>query len=448
MRPSPTAVAMTLAPFGSSAITSCRRRGAFPDAENAIADDAEHGGDRDQGGHTGDQHQPAHFGDDARGLGIEWLFVVRQDAIDLMQDAAAKPSRRRRGGRRAARPRACRAHSGAVALAAQGADPRRRRSRSTARTIRDPRPSRQRRRQRHGRRCRRRSRPSPRARAIPLNIVYEDDELIVIDKPAGLVVHPARRPRQRHAGQRADRALRRQPVRHRRGEAAGHRAPARQGHQRPDGGGQDRRARTARSARSSPTRPTGRSSAATSLWSGARPARPRGTIDAPLDRHPHARDKRPCARAAASHDALASAGALRRRRTASRSRACSPARWRPAAPTRSGCIWPISAIRSWATRPTAPASRPRPACFPGGARRAGSARPPGAACLSTCALSIPISGEVLEFRSELPADLRRLRDALSRRLHFRPQPEPHLIDIKTAENEKPGSNRNAGRFRR
>lgn len=30
----------------------------------------------------------------------------------------------------------------------------------------------------------------PRAQAIPLNVVYEDDALIVIDKPAGLVVHP------------------------------------------------------------------------------------------------------------------------------------------------------------------------------------------------------------------------------------------------------------------
>ena len=27
--------------------------------------------------------------------------------------------------------------------------------------------------------------------AIPLAVVYEDDELIVIDKPAGMVVHPA-----------------------------------------------------------------------------------------------------------------------------------------------------------------------------------------------------------------------------------------------------------------
>ncbi len=32
---------------------------------------------------------------------------------------------------------------------------------------------------------------TPLGEAIPLTIVYEDDELIVIDKPAGLVVHPA-----------------------------------------------------------------------------------------------------------------------------------------------------------------------------------------------------------------------------------------------------------------
>jgi 23S rRNA pseudouridine1911/1915/1917 synthase len=31
----------------------------------------------------------------------------------------------------------------------------------------------------------------PEAEAIPLAVVYEDDQLIVIDKPAGLVVHPA-----------------------------------------------------------------------------------------------------------------------------------------------------------------------------------------------------------------------------------------------------------------
>jgi len=31
----------------------------------------------------------------------------------------------------------------------------------------------------------------PEGEAIPLSVVYEDDDLIVIDKPAGLVVHPA-----------------------------------------------------------------------------------------------------------------------------------------------------------------------------------------------------------------------------------------------------------------
>jgi len=33
--------------------------------------------------------------------------------------------------------------------------------------------------------------PEPQGEAIALNVVYEDDDLIVIDKPAGLVVHPA-----------------------------------------------------------------------------------------------------------------------------------------------------------------------------------------------------------------------------------------------------------------
>jgi 23S rRNA pseudouridine1911/1915/1917 synthase len=33
--------------------------------------------------------------------------------------------------------------------------------------------------------------PGPKGQDIPLHIVYEDNDLIVIDKPAGLVVHPA-----------------------------------------------------------------------------------------------------------------------------------------------------------------------------------------------------------------------------------------------------------------
>jgi 23S rRNA pseudouridine1911/1915/1917 synthase len=33
--------------------------------------------------------------------------------------------------------------------------------------------------------------PVPRPEALPLSIVYQDRDLIVIDKPAGMVVHPA-----------------------------------------------------------------------------------------------------------------------------------------------------------------------------------------------------------------------------------------------------------------
>ncbi len=32
--------------------------------------------------------------------------------------------------------------------------------------------------------------PAAPAEAIPLMVVYEDDDLMVIDKPAGMVVHP------------------------------------------------------------------------------------------------------------------------------------------------------------------------------------------------------------------------------------------------------------------
>ena len=44
---------------------------------------------------------------------------------------------------------------------------------------------------------------------LPLAVVYEDEHLIVIDKPAGLVVHPAPGHADGHAGQRADPPLRR-----------------------------------------------------------------------------------------------------------------------------------------------------------------------------------------------------------------------------------------------
>ena len=90
--------------------------------------------------------------------------------------------------------------------------------------------------------CRRRAPATPQPQAIPFTILYEDADLIVLDKPAGLVVHPAPGNQDgtlvnallAHCGE--------QSAGHRRRAAAGDRPPARQGHLRRHGGGQDRAA--------------------------------------------------------------------------------------------------------------------------------------------------------------------------------------------------------------
>ena len=74
------------------------------------------------------------------------------------------------------------------------------------------------------RRRRPRRRRSPRPSRC--TVLYEDAHLIVIDKPAGLVVHPAAGHAARHAGQRAAAPLPR-PRGHRRRAPARHRPPPR-----------------------------------------------------------------------------------------------------------------------------------------------------------------------------------------------------------------------------
>ena len=140
--------------------------------------------------------------------------------------------------------------------------------------------------------------PKPTGEPIPLDIVFEDDALIVIDKPKGLVVHPAAG----HAKGTLVNAL----IAHC-GESLsgiggvkrpGHRAPARQGHHRADGGGQDRRRPSRALAPSSPTRPKAESSAAISLWSGARPAAPRAPSTPRSTATPNPATDARCAKAA------------------------------------------------------------------------------------------------------------------------------------------------------
>ena len=133
--------------------------------------------------------------------------------------------------------------------------------------------------------------PEPQGEAIALTIVHEDDDLIVIDKPAGLVVHPA-------AGNAAGTlvnaliahcgaslsgigGVRRPGIVHRLDkDTSGLMVAAKN----------DRahRALAAQFADHGREGPLQREYLAF-VWGV--PDRPKGTIDAPLDRHPHARDR-------------------------------------------------------------------------------------------------------------------------------------------------------------
>ena len=101
---------------------------------------------------------------------------------------------------------------------------------------------------------------------VVVPVVHEDEHLLVVDKPAGLVVHPG-------AGQRTGTLvqglLARYPElarRRRRPRAARHRAPARQGHVRAAARGPHRARRTPRSSR---RWPRARCTGGTARWCGA-----------------------------------------------------------------------------------------------------------------------------------------------------------------------------------
>jgi 23S rRNA pseudouridine1911/1915/1917 synthase len=131
----------------------------------------------------------------------------------------------------------------------------------------------------------------PQGQAIPLTIVYEDAALIVIDKPAGLVVHPAAG----HAQGTLVNAL----IAHCGESLSGIGGVARPGivHRLDkDTSGLMVVAKTDKAHRALSAQFANKTEGVLKrgylalVW-GA-PGRPKGTIDAPLDRHPHARDKR------------------------------------------------------------------------------------------------------------------------------------------------------------
>jgi 23S rRNA pseudouridine1911/1915/1917 synthase len=131
----------------------------------------------------------------------------------------------------------------------------------------------------------------PAGEAIPLDIIYEDDDIIVIDKPPGLVVHPAAG----HASGTLVNAL----IAHCSASLSGIGGVKRPGivHRldkdtsglmvvaKNDFAHQSLSAQFADHGR---TGPMERGYLAF-VWGAM--SRPRGAIDAPIDRHPHARDK-------------------------------------------------------------------------------------------------------------------------------------------------------------
>jgi 23S rRNA pseudouridine1911/1915/1917 synthase len=132
---------------------------------------------------------------------------------------------------------------------------------------------------------------TPRAEDIALDIVYEDSDIIVIDKPAGLVVHPAAG----HASGTLVNALiahcgaslsgiggvRRPGIVHRLDkDTSGLMVVAKNDH-----------AHASLSAQFADHGRTGEMRRGYLAFAWGVPSRIRGTVDAPLDRHPHARDK-------------------------------------------------------------------------------------------------------------------------------------------------------------
>ena len=253
---------------------------------------------------------------------------------------------------------------------------------------------------------------TPAAEPIPLTVVYEDDDLIVIDKPAGLVVHPA-------AGNRSG-TLVNALLAH-----CGESLSGIGGEKRPgivhrldkDTSGlmvvaKNDRAHHALARQFADHGRTGPLARGYLAFVWGVPDRPRGTIDAPLDRHPRARDRRAVrqgGRAAITHwQVLERYNGVERHPVASLF-ACR---------LETGRTHQIRVHLAHIGHPLlgddvyGPGFKTKAAHLAPGARE--SLRHLGRQALHAYLLGFrhPSTGEALEFRSELPGDLARLRHEL------------------------------------
>ncbi|HEY1474930.1 MAG TPA: RluA family pseudouridine synthase [Pseudolabrys sp.] len=252
----------------------------------------------------------------------------------------------------------------------------------------------------------------PAGEAIPLTIVYEDDALIVIDKPAGLVVHPAAG----HAKGTLVNAL----IAHCGASLSGIGGVKRPGivHRLDkDTTGlmvvaKTDQAHRALSAQFAAKTESGIERGYLALVWGA-PTRAQGTINAPLDRHPQARDKRAVregGRPAVTHWQVLERFAGADGKPVASLLACTleTGRTHQIRVHLAHIGHPILGDATYGTGFKTKATRLGPqarAALEGLGRQALHAY--------LLAIEHPQTGKSLRLQSELPGDLRRLRDALA-----------------------------------
>jgi 23S rRNA pseudouridine1911/1915/1917 synthase len=268
------------------------------------------------------------------------------------------------------------------------------------------------------------ARPEP--EPIPLNVVYEDDDMIVIDKPAGLVVHPA-------AGNWSG-TLVNALIAHC-GESlsgiGGERRPGIVHRLDKDTTGlmvvaKNDRAHAALAAQfADHGRSAGHFERSYLAFAWGAPERPHGRIDRPIDRDPRARDR--MAVRQGGRDAVTFWRVLERYPAAKSARAAGKhKRASASAPVASLLACRLETGRTHQIRvhlaaighpllgdPVYGAGfRTKAALLPQPARIALADLGRQALHAHILILKHPLTGEILEFRSELPPDLARLHDAL------------------------------------
>jgi 23S rRNA pseudouridine1911/1915/1917 synthase len=264
----------------------------------------------------------------------------------------------------------------------------------------------------------------PGPEAIPLVIVYEDDDVIVIDKPRGLVVHPAAGNRTgtlvnaliAHCGTSLSGigGVRRPGIVHRLDkDTTGLMVVAK-----------NDRAHRSLAAQFADHGRTGPLERGYLAFAWGAPDRPKGTIDKPIDRHPRARERmavRADGRPAITHWEVAE-------------------RYPPSSPASGPAVASLLACRLETGRTHqirvhlaaighpllgdvvyGPGFKTKAAKLPPAAKDALQALARQALHAYMLGFEHPSTGEPIKFRSELPPDLARLRHALAAELTC-PQP--------------------------